>query len=1051
VRSLRSAAGLLLNVTDAETFSPVLIALGFAEARTIDPADQASLGLGNLGITVAIARGPGVLRALVVTVSPDGLPIRDVVSTVAERLARRAPHLLWLLGVISPAKHLALAAWSADRVPPRTAALVIDRARILDSDADTFRMLEAAATLAPGGDGTLVHARWVDVLGREALGSRFYRGIERAVATLGATSVEREVALVYTCRLLFLAFLESKGWLDGDRAFLARTFSICVSGTGGVHDRVLRPLFFGALNTPPSRRAPRALAFGRIPFLNGGLFTPTPAERRGRHVRFGDEALGVLFDELLPHYRFRAREDSADWSESAVDPAMLGATFESLMARSERRATGCFYTPRSLVETTTASTLAHLLSGPDLSPTEALAVVTGGTVDPALAPILRSRVEAIRILDPACGSGAFLVHVLEMLADLAGRLGDPRPVAERRRGILTRAIYGVDINPIAVWLCELRLWLSVVVESETSEPLPNLDRNVRVGDSLGGEPSGCVAVALPRRYAAAHGARKRALQRVLDRAERALAIAQAKRALNGIRLQRIDLIAACRGRDLFGGRVEAKKQLYALRRESRERRQEIRVLEQGGALPFSYAVQFAHVGAFDAVIGNPPWVRLHNISIAVRERLRSRFRTFRDAPWMSGARLARAGRGFAAQVDLSALFVERALSLCRQGGVIALIVPAKLFRALAGGGVREMLLRETTPLALEDWSNAEQEFDAAAYPALLVARRGHAQTQMRMAVHQRQGSQRRWVTPAGTLSFDTTPGSPWVLVPPAVRAAFDAVSRTGIPLAYSRFGPPTLGVKTGCNAAFVVTPEEIEEPFAIVRGRDDRGGTRRGLIESSLLRPLIRGDTLGAWVVPEKIAPGRECLIWTHGVEQLPDHAAEWLEPWRRRLGARSDAGRAAWWSVFRTDGAIACGATSGARREPRCCPPAAPALRSTVAISRAAPISRTHWRSRRCSTGRSPRRGSTPSPSPPAAHGTGTSAGLSGSCQFRATGITHACASRLSRNEERPSRRASCGTRQWMYMASVRRRSHRSRHGSSGRRGERPRRHRARVARARR
>ena len=906
MRSLRSAAGLLLNVTDAETFSPVLIALGFAAARTIDPADQAALGLGNLAITVAIARGPGVLRALVVTVSPNGVPIRDVVSTVAERLARRAPHLLWLLGVISPAKHLALAAWSADRVPPRTAALVIDRARVLDSDADTFRMLEAAATLAPGGDGTLVHARWIDILGREALGSRFYRGIERAVATLGATSVEREIALVYTCRLLFLAFLESKGWLDGDRAFLARTFSTCVAGTGGVHDRVLRPLFFGTLNTPPSRRAPRALAFGRIPFLNGGLFTPTPAERRGRHVRFSDAALGVLFDELLPHYRFRAREGSADWSESAVDPAMLGATFESLMARAERRATGCFYTPRSLVETTTASTLAHLLSGPELSPAEAHALIAGGTVDPALAPILRSRLETIRILDPACGSGAFLVHMLEMLADLAGRLGDPRPVAERRRGILTRSIYGVDINPIAVWLCELRLWLSVVVESDESEALPNLDRNVRVGDSLGGDSASAAAVRLPRRYASAHGARKRALQRALDRTERSLAITRAKRALDGIRLQRIDLIAASRGRDLFGGRIEAKRQLHALRKESRERRQEIRTLEQGGALPFSYAVHFAHVGAFDAIIGNPPWVRLHNIPVATRERLRSRFRTFRDAAWLSGARLARAGRGFAAQVDLSALFVERALSLCRQGGVIALIVPAKLFRALAGGGVREMLLRETTPLSLEDWSNAEPEFDAAAYPALLVARRGHTQAQMRLAVHQRQGSQRRWVAPAGTLSFDTTPGSPWVIVPPAVRAAFDAVSRAGTPLAYSRFGPPTLGVKTGCNAAFVVTPEEIEEPFAIVRGRDDRGGTRRGLIESSLLRPLIRGDTLGAWIVPEKIASGRECLIWTHGVEQLPDHAAEWLEPWRRRLGARSDAGHAAWWSVFRTDGAIA-------------------------------------------------------------------------------------------------------------------------------------------------
>ena len=905
MRSLRSAASLLLNVTDAESFSPVLTSLRFSYARTLDRNDQTALGLGGLAVTTAIARGPGALRALVVTISQNGPPVRDVVATVADRLTRRAPHLLWLLAVISPAKHLALAAWSADRVPPRTAALVIDRTHVHASDADTFRLLEAAATLAPDSDGTLTPARWVDILGRDALSSRFYRGIERAVNTLGTTTIEREIALVYTCRLLFLAFLESKGWLNGDRSFLARTFSTCVAGSGGVHQRVLRPLFFGTLNTPTSRRAPRALAFGRIPFLNGGLFTPTPAEKRGRGVRFSDEALGVLFDELLPHYRFSASEDSADWSESAVDPAMLGATFESLMARAERRATGCFYTPRSLVETTTAGTVAHLLAGPELSTTEAQALVDGADVDAALTPTLRARLEGTRVLDPACGSGAFLVHALELLADLSGRLGDPRPTAALRRDVLTRSIYGVDINPIAVWLCELRLWLSVVVESVESEPLPNLDRNIRVGDSLAGDVSFSQAVILPRRYASATGVRKKGLQRALDHAERTLAIARAKRALNGIRLQRVDLIAACRGRDLFGGRIEAKKRLHVLRKESRELRREIHALERGAALPFSYAVQFAHVGAFDAVIGNPPWVRLHNIPTPTRERLRTRFSTFRDAPWETGARLAQAGRGFAAQVDLSALFVERALSLCRPGGVIALLVPAKLFRSLAGGGTRALLLRDTTPLALEDWSSGEPAFDAAAYPALIVARRGPNDSQMRLAVHQRRGGPRRWVAPAGALSLDATAGSPWILIPPAVRAAFDAVTAAGTPLGYSRFGAPTLGVKTGCNAAFVVTAEEIDAPFAIVRGRDERGALRRGLVESSLLRPLIRGESLDAWAVPEHITPGRECLIWTHGVEQLPDHAADWLEPWRRRLRARSDARGAAWWSVFRTDGAL--------------------------------------------------------------------------------------------------------------------------------------------------
>jgi hypothetical protein len=498
-----------------------------------------------------------------------------------------------------------------------------------------------------------------------------------------------------------------------------------------------------------------------------------------------------------------------------------------------------------------------------------------------------------------------MVHVLEVLAELVGRVGDDRPLAVRRRCVLTRSIFGVDSNPVAVWLCELRLWLSVVVESAESDPLPNLDRNVRVGDSLSPGAFGATALTLPRGYVTATGARKRVMQRALDKAERSLALTRAKRALDVVRRQRADLISACRGRDLFGGRIEAKRHRVSLKRESRELRRQVSALEHGGALPFSYAVQFAHVGAFDAVIGNPPWVRLHNIPPSTRERLRDAFETYRDAAWESGARLARAGPGFAAQVDLSALFVERAISLCRPGGIVALLVPAKLFRSLAGGGLRELLLRETAVLALDDWSGAESAFDAAAYPALVVARRCRTPESTRIAMHHVGAVARRWVVSASALPFDDTVGSPWVMAPPAVRAAFDAVTAAGSPLAASRFGPPTLGVKTGCNAAFIVTPEEIADPFAIVTGRDAKVGYRRGLVELSLLRPLVRGDTLGRWSVPTGIRCGRECLIWTHGLDRLPDHAAEWLEPWQHRLRTRADARGAPWWTVFRTEGAV--------------------------------------------------------------------------------------------------------------------------------------------------
>ena len=124
---------------------------------------------------------------------------------------------------------------------------------------------------------------------------------------------------------------------------------------------------------------------------------------------------------------------------------------------------------------------------------------------------------------------------------------------------------------------------------------------------------------------------------------------------------------------------------------------------------------------YDIVIGNPPWVRLHNIAPASRLTLRQRYRVYRDAAWERGAAGAHAGSGFAGQVDLASLFVERSLALLRPEGTLALLLPAKLWRSLAGGGVRRLLLEEARIRAVEDWTGGPAAFDAAVYPSLVVA------------------------------------------------------------------------------------------------------------------------------------------------------------------------------------------------------------------------------------------------------------------------------------------------------------------------------------------
>ena len=945
MRSIRAAAALLARASTVDALAAITTSLGFDAPAPLDAAGRDALRLPAAVTAARVARGPGALRALLAAADTRAAPLRGAVAAAAARLTARAPHLLWLVAVVEESgTGVALAACAPDPGRSRVVALIADRTRLVDSDGDTLRALAAAR--APSD--ALTHARWLDILGRESLTRRFYRALECTVHDLAraATSnapvppdARRELALLNTSRLLFLAFLEAKGWLDGDRDFLSRSYARCVSGRGRFHARVLRPLFFGTLNTRPRDRAPAARAFGRVPFLNGGLFARTPLERRFRALTFPDEEMGALFADLLGRYRFTAREDRATWSEAAVDPEMLGKAFESLMAPPERRASGAYYTPQALVARTTSAALTCALATGDVSADDAAAALRGDPLPARTGAALADRVQRLRVLDPACGSGAFLVHALEQLATLASTLGDDRPASDIRRDVLARSIFGVDVNPTAVWLCELRLWLSVVIDSPEDDPrhvppLPNLDHHVRVGDALAGggfaappHPQPGVAGSVERlrgRYTRAAGARKRTLARALDRVERARALAALDWALCAATERRRDALRAARARDLFGERprpsAARRAALAAARAQVRELRARRRGLTGGGALPFTFASHFADValsGGFDVLVGNPPWVRTHAIPAALRATLRHDFEVCRLAAWRQGAANAAASSGFAAQVDLAAPFVERSLGLLRPAGTLALLVPSKLWRSLAGGGLRRLLATQARVREVEDWSDAPAAFDASVYPSLLVATRllptsaspatpGSANPVV-VAVHGAQAV-RRWVTPASSLGFDDAPESPWLLVPPDVRRAFAQLVHAGAPLAHSVAGRPLLGVKCGCNDAFIVTLDADDDPRRAPALARVTAAGRPGMVERELLRPLLRGSALRPWRAP----PGSARLVYTHHedgrpLERLPPHAERWLAPRRRELEARADArGREPWWALHRVAGASA-------------------------------------------------------------------------------------------------------------------------------------------------
>jgi hypothetical protein len=130
---------------------------------------------------------------------------------------------------------------------------------------------------------TAYAAHAADALGGEAVGHRFFQEFRSTLARMAAAfpgplpAADRHaLALLQLTRVLFLYFVQAKGWLAGNPRFLAEAVDRCLARRRKIHRDLLRPLFFGTLNRPAHQRSRTALDFGPIPFLNGGLFEPHP-------------------------------------------------------------------------------------------------------------------------------------------------------------------------------------------------------------------------------------------------------------------------------------------------------------------------------------------------------------------------------------------------------------------------------------------------------------------------------------------------------------------------------------------------------------------------------------------------------------------------------------------------------------------------------------------------------------------------------------------------------------------------------------------------------
>jgi hypothetical protein len=748
----------------------------------------------------------------------------------------------------------------------------------LDLDSPEPTAVAKLRRLASGGPaGAAAFAAYAaDVLGGESVGLRFFRQFRDTLERMAAgfpgplAGADRHaLALLQLTRVLFLYFVQARGWLAGNTRFLAEAVDRCLTRKRKVHRDLLRPLFFGTLNRPVAERGRGALALGSIPFLNGGLFEPHPLERRYRRD-VGNDLWRDAFDQLFERFHFTLEAEA----RGGVAPDMLGRVFEGVMAPDERRASGTYYTPAALVRELLDQALIPL-SAHRLGCSEAEA-------ERRLAEGERSAwqlARALRVLDPAVGSGAFLLGALERLTPpgSGGREG-----ATLRRQVLRRNLFGVDRNAAAVRLTELRLWLAVVAgdpseRPEQVRPLPNLDCLIRQGDSLfdpvssalrpgGAVGSGAGLAQQRRRVVVATGAAKRSAVRELSRAEVRIAETTLAEADASLRRSILECLDAARAADLFGGRRGMDRagtaRLVELRRELRQVGALRRALAREREVPwFDYRVQFADVfaeGGFDLVVGNPPWLRAEEVPTELRRRLAGRYRW-----WRAG------GAGYANRPDLSVAFLERSLELAKPGGMVAMLVPAKLASAGYGTAARHALAAGATLVAVADLTgDPKASFEATVYPLALVVRKAAAASRHRVRIALQRG---RTVAQSSLRG-----GGPWLLRREPVRAILAAL-REEHP-AFESVVSCHLGVKTGANRLFLNPPR----------------------VEPEVLRWAVRGRDVTPFLVRR-----RTRLLWTHGPDgsplpRLPPQAAAHLGPHAAALRARSDYVGGPPWTLFR-------------------------------------------------------------------------------------------------------------------------------------------------------
>jgi methylase of polypeptide subunit release factors len=469
-------------------------------------------------------------------------------------------------------------------------------------------------------------------------------------------------------RLMFITFIQKKGWLtfNGQSDYLTALWNDYLQkkaiDSNFYTDR-LELLFFTGLNTDNDVDVaainPNGLLkalIGIVPYLNGGLFEKHTDDS---NAIVPDECFDAILHELFDRFNFTVTESTPLDIEVAVDPEMLGKVFEELVTG--RHETGSYYTPKPVVSFMCREALKGYIQT-KLSHESAEAIAQ--FVDEQNPQSLRNPeavldiLRRVKVCDLACGSGAYLLGMLHELLALRACLFntrhlDPISIYQRKLEIIQSNVYGVDLDPFAVNIARLRLWLSLIVDFEGIKPLPlpNLDFKIEVGDSLlAPDPQNTDNPAF----------RDELVHRFQEKK------------------------AAYISSHNYGEKQTLKQDINQLRQEIARWTH-----GEGNAITgFDWAVEFAEVfsnGGFDIVVANPPYVRMELFK-DIKPSLKKNFPNAHNE-----------------RADLYCYFYARALQLLCPGGMLSFISSNKWFRANYGEKLRKYITNTCVIYSITDF------------------------------------------------------------------------------------------------------------------------------------------------------------------------------------------------------------------------------------------------------------------------------------------------------------------------------------------------------------